>query len=161
MYGLNPGPRLFQTQPEFTWGIIASLYIANVITLFVALMIVPFLIKILKVPAKIMIPVITTICIMGSYSANNSLYGIMIMLIAGIIGFFMKKFNYPIAPLLLAYVLAPTMEKNFRQALQISDGSMMIFLQKPIAAVLVIFLLLTVSSPLIRWIIGKIKKQLI
>jgi putative tricarboxylic transport membrane protein len=161
MYGLNPGPRLFQTQPEFTWGIIASLYIANIITLFVALMIVPFLIKILKVPAKIMIPVITTICIMGSYSANNSLYGIMIMLVAGIIGFFMKKFNYPIAPLLLAYVLAPTMEKNFRQALQISDGSMMIFLQKPIAAVLVIFLLLTVSSPLIRWIIGKIKKQAI
>ncbi|MCF7915103.1 MAG: tripartite tricarboxylate transporter permease [Spirochaetaceae bacterium] len=159
MYGLNPGPRLFQTQPEFTWGIIASLYVANIITLLVAIMIVPFLIKILKVPVKMMIPIITTICIMGSYSANNSLYGIIIMLIAGIFGFFMKKFGYPIAPLLLAYVLAPTMEKNFRQALQISDGSMMIFLQKPIAAVLVGFLLLTVLSPVIRWVIGSIKNQ--
>ncbi len=159
MYGLNPGPRLFQTQPEFTWGVIASLYVANIITLFVALMIVPFLIKILKVPARIMIPIITTICIMGSYSANNSLYGIVIMLIAGGVGFFMKKFKYPIAPLLLAYVLAPTMEKNFRQALQISDGSMLIFLQKPISLVLVGFLLITVCSPAIRWVIGRIKKS--
>jgi len=81
------------------------------------------------------------------------------MLIAGGVGFFMKKFNYPIAPLLLAYVLAPTMEKNFRQALQISDGSMMIFLQKPISLILVGFLLLTVCSPIFRWIIGRIKKQ--
>ena len=159
MYGLNPGPRLFQTQPEFTWGVIASLYVANIITLFVALMIVPFLIKILKVPVRIMIPIITTICIMGSYSANNSLFGILIMLIAGVAGFFMKKFNYPIAPLLLAYVLAPTMEKNFRQALQISDGSMMIFFQKPISLVLVGFLLITVCSPIIRWVIERIKKQ--
>ncbi|MCF7946045.1 MAG: tripartite tricarboxylate transporter permease [Spirochaetia bacterium] len=159
MYGLNPGPRLFQTQPEFTWGLIASLYVANIITLIVALMIIPFIIKILKVPAEIMIPIISTICILGSYSANNSLYGIVIMLAAGVFGFFMKKFGYPIAPLLLAYVLAPTMEKNFRQALQISDGSMLIFLQKPISAVLVIFLLATVSSPLIQRIIGRIKNH--
>ncbi len=157
MYGLNPGPFLFQNQPEFTWGLIASLYVANIITLAVALMIIPWLIKILKIPASVMIPIITTVCIMGSYSANNSLYGIAIMLIAGVLGFLMKKYGYPIAPLLLAYVLAPTLEKNFRQALLISDGSILIFFQKPIAAVLVIFLLLTVTSPLIRVIIGRFK----
>ena len=159
MYGLNPGPLLFQNQPEFTWGLIASLYIANVITLAIAIMIIPSLIKILKVPVGIMIPLITTICIMGSYSANNSLYGVVIMLIAGIVGFMFKKYGYPIAPLLLAYVLAPTLEKNFRQALQISDGSMAIFFQKPIAAVLIGFFLLTLVSPIIKMVIGKIKTK--
>jgi putative tricarboxylic transport membrane protein len=159
MHGLNPGPFLFQNQPEFTWGLIASLYVANIITLIVALMIIPWLIKILKVPVSIMIPVITTICVMGSYSANNSLYGIVMMLLAGVLGFFLKKYGYPIAPLLLAFVLAPTLEKNFRQALQISDGSLWIFFQKPIAAVLVVFLLITVVSPIIRVVIGKIKTK--
>jgi putative tricarboxylic transport membrane protein len=159
MYGLNPGPFLFQNQPEFTWGLIASLYVANIITLAVALMIIPWLIKILKVPVKVMIPVITVICIMGSYSANNSLYGIVMMLLFGVVGFLLKKYGYPIAPLLLAFVLAPTLEKNFRQALQISDGSIWIFFQKPIAAVLVGFLLLTVVSPVIRVVIGKLKTK--
>ncbi len=159
MYGLNPGPLLFQNQPVFTWGLIASLYIANIITLAVALAIIPSLIKILKVPVTIMIPVITTICIMGSYSANNSLYGIVMMLLAGVLGFAMKKYGYPLAPLLLAFVLAPTLEKNFRQALQISDGSIWIFFQKPIAAVLTVFLLITVVSPVIRMVIGKLKTK--
>lgn len=157
MYGLNPGPLLFQNQPEFTWGLIASLYVANIVTLIVALMIIPWLIKILKVPVRVMIPVITTICIMGAYSANNSLYGIVMMLVFGVVGFLMKKYGYPIAPLLLAYVLAPTLEKNFRQALQISDGSIWIFFQRPISLVLVVFLLLTVASPIIRGVIGKIR----
>jgi len=159
MYGLNPGPLLFQNQPEFTWGLIASLYIANVITLAIAIMIIPSLIKILKVPVGIMIPLITTICIMGSYSANNSLYGVIMMLAFGVVGFMLKKYGYPIAPLLLAYVLAPTLEKNFRQALQISDGSMAIFFQKPIAAVLIGFFLLTLVSPIIKMVIGKIKTK--
>lgn len=159
MYGLNPGPLLFQNQPEFTWGLIASLYIANIVTLGIAIMIIPSLIKILKVPVGIMIPVITTICIIGSYSANNSLYGVVMMLLAGILGFFLKKYNYPIAPLLLAYVLEPALEKNFRQALQISDGSMLIFFQKPIAAVLILLFLITVISPIIRKVFGKIKKS--
>ncbi len=159
MYGLNPGPLLFQNQPEFTWGLIASLYIANIITLIIAIMIIPWLIKILKVPEGIMIPIITIICIMGSYSANNSLYGIFMMIVAGVIGFMMKKYGYPIAPLLLAFVLEPILEKNFRQALQISDGSMAIFFQKPIAAVLIGFFLLTLVSPLIRRVIGKYKTK--
>ena len=157
MYGLNPGPLLFQNRPEFTWGLIASLYVANLVTLVVALAIVPWLIKILKVPVRVMIPIITIICIIGAYSANNSLYGIVMMLLFGIVGFLMKKYGYPIAPLLLAYVLAPTLEKNFRQALQISDGSIRIFFQRPISLVLVAFLLLTVTSPIIRRVVEKYK----
>jgi putative tricarboxylic transport membrane protein len=159
MYGLTPGPLLFQNEPEFTWGLIASLYVANVITLIVAIALIPSLIKLLKVPTKVMIPIITVICIMGSYSASNSLYGVFLMLAAGVVGFLLKKNGYPIAPLLLAKVLAPTLERDFRRAFLISDGSPWIFFQKPIALVLVIFLLITVCSPLIRMIIGKYKSK--
>ena len=157
MYGLSPGPLLFRNQPEFTWGLIASLYVANFITLMIAMMIVPWLIKILKIPVNVMIPVITVICIMGSYSANNSLYGIAIMLTSGVGGFLLKKHGYPIAPFLLAFVLAPTLEKNFRQALQISDGSIWILFQRPISAVLVGLLLLTLLTPIVLRIIGRSK----
>lgn len=157
MYGLNPGPLLFQNQPEFTWGLIASLYVANVITLIVALSIIPFLVKILKVPTRIMVPIITTVCIMGSYSASNSLYGVMLMLSAGFIGYHLKKNNYPIAPLLLAFVLAPTLERDFRRAFILSDGSPLIFFQKPIAAGLMIFLILTISTPVFKMVFRKIR----
>ncbi len=158
MYGLTPGPLLFQNEPEFTWGLIASLYVANIITLVVALAIIPSLIRILKVPAKVMIPIITVVCIMGSYSASNSLYGVGLMIASGILGFVMKKSGYPIAPLLLAFVLAPTLERDFRRSFLISDGSPWIFFQKPISAVLMAFLLLTVCSPIIRAVFGKYKK---
>lgn len=157
MYGLSPGPLLFTKEPEFTWGLIASLYVANLITLVVALAIIPFLVKILKVSTRIMVPIITTVCIMGSYSASNSLYGVMLMLAAGFAGFHLKKNNYPIAPLLLAFVLAPTLERDFRRSFLISDGSPLIFFQKPIAAGLMIFLLLTIASPIFKFAIKKIR----
>jgi putative tricarboxylic transport membrane protein len=156
MYGLSPGPLLFQNEPEFAWGLIASLYVANIFTLIVALAIIPFLVKILKVPTKMMVPIITTVCILGSYSASNSLYGVAMMLIAGVIGYLLQKNNYPIAPLLLAFVLAPKLEIDIRRAFLISDGDPMIFFQKPISAVLVSFLLLTLLSPVIRGIIKKL-----
>ncbi len=158
MYGLTPGPLLFQNEPEFTWGLIASLYLANIITLGVALAIIPSLIRILKVPTKVMIPIITVVCIMGSYSASNSLYGVGLMLASGILGFVMKKNGYPIAPLLLAFVLAPTLERDFRRSFLISDGSPWIFFQRPISAVLMAFLILTVCSPIIRAVFGKYRK---
>ncbi len=150
MYGLTPGPLLFQNEPEFTWGIIASLYVANIITLIISLMIIPQLAKIIKVPPRIMIPLVTVICVIGSYSASNSMYGVILMLISGIIGFLLKYNGYPITPLLLAFVLAPTLERDFRRAFIISDGSPWIFFQKPIAAVLISFLLLSLLIPIIK-----------
>ncbi|UJF18480.1 tripartite tricarboxylate transporter permease [Vibrio sp. SS-MA-C1-2] len=150
MYGLNPGPLLFTNEPDFTWGVIASLYLANIITLLVALSIIPFLVKILKVPVEIMIPIITVICIVGAYCSSNSYFGIIVMLVSGVIGFFLKKNDYPIAPLLLAFVLAPTLEVNIRRALLISEGDPLIFFQKPISLVLMTFLFLIILYPIIK-----------
>lgn len=159
MYGLSPGPLLFRNEPEFAWGLIASLYVANIFTLIIALSIIPFLIRILKVPVQLMIPIITTVCILGSYSAGNSLYGVVLMLIAGVAGYVMSKNNYPIAPLLLAFVLAPKLETDIRRAFLISDGDPLIFFRKPIAAVLVSFLILTLVSPMIRGLISRIRNR--
>lgn len=159
MWGLTPGPLLFQNEPEFVWGLIASLYVANVVTLGVALMIIPFLIKILKVKKTTMIPIITVVCLIGSYSSSNSLYGVVLMLLAGFVGYILKTNNYPIAPLLLAYVLAPTLEVNIRRAFLMSGGSPLIFIQKPISAVLMTILLLTILSPILKWALSRIRMK--
>ena len=82
MWGLNPGPLLFSKSPDFAWGLIASLYLSNILTLIVALCVIPFLIRILTVPVTYMIPIITVVCVVGSYSTSNSLYGVVIMFLS-------------------------------------------------------------------------------
>lgn len=159
MWGLTPGPLLFQNEPEFTWGLIASLYVANVITLIVALLTIPWLIKILKVPKAIMIPIITVICIVGAYSSSNSMYGVWLMLISGVVGYLLIVNGYPIAPLLLAYVLAPMLERDVRRTFLMSGGSPMIFIEKPISAALIALLLMTILSPIIKRMISKLRQK--
>lgn len=149
MWGLQPGPRLFVEQPEFTWGLIASMYIGNIICIIIALAVIPFLTKILKVPAGIMAPVIMTLCVIGSYSTNNNMFDVYVMIIAGFVGYFLNRNNYPIAPLLLAFVLTDTLEKNFSQAFKINGGSPSIFFTKPISLGLLIFTVLFIAVPVI------------
>ena len=162
MWGLNPGPLLFTNSPDFAWGLIASLFLANLITLIIAWGVIPFLIKILSVPTRLLIPAITVICIVGSYSTSNSMYGVLIMFLSGIIGYFLQKNSYQTAPVLLAFVLAPLLESNMRKAFITSGGSLNIFFQKPISLVLIIILLLILTFPLMRPLlirIGLLKKK--
>lgn len=148
MWGLQPGPLLFQTNPDFVWGLISSMYLGNVMAVLAALAIIPFLVKLLLIPASIMIPVIAVVCVVGSYSVNNSMFDVWFMLGAGVVAFFMTAARYPIAPLLLAFVLTPRLETSLRQALDISRGDPMIFLRSPIAATLLTLILLFVLYPL-------------
>jgi len=140
MWGLNPGPLLFSTQPDFCWGLISSLFLANLLTLMIALLIIPFLIKILTVPIKLMIPAITVICIVGAYSTSNSMYGVLVMFVSGVLGFVLDRNGYSTAPMLLSFVLAPLLESNMRKAFIISRGSIGIFFDKPISLVLMLIL---------------------
>ena len=148
MWGLQPGPLLFQNNPDFVWGLISSMYLGNVMAVLAALAIIPFLVKLLLIPASIMIPVIAVVCVVGSYSVNNSMFDVWFMLGAGVVAFFMTAARYPIAPLLLAFVLTPRLETSLRQALDISRGDPMIFLRSPIAATLLTLILLFVLYPL-------------
>ncbi|MBS7526358.1 tripartite tricarboxylate transporter permease [Fusibacter paucivorans] len=158
MWGLTPGPLLFQNESEFAWGLIASLFVANIITLAIALMVIPFLIKILTVKVKYMIPCITVICIVGSYSTSNSMYGVLVMFFAGILGYLLYKNEYPTAPMLLAFVLSPLLESSMRKTFIISGGSVSIFFEKPISLVLLICLAAIVATPIVRSIIKWVRQ---
>lgn len=155
MWGLSPGPLLFQNEPDFAWGLIASLFLSNFITLAIAILVIPFLTKILAVPTKYMIPIITVVCVVGSYSTTYSMYGVFIMLASGILSYFLQKNSYPVAPMLLSFVLAPLLESNMRKAFIISGGSLNIFFTRPITLFLMIIFLSLIIVPIVRSIIKK------
>ena len=157
MWGLAPGPLLFENEPDFCWGLIASLYLANIFTLLVAICIIPFLIQILSVPVKYMIPIITVVCVVGAYSTSNSMYGVIVMFLSGVVGYLLDKNNFPAAPMLLSFVLAPLLENNMRKAFILSGGSLNIFFTRPITCVLMIIFLGIVLVSVLRPIIMKKK----
>ncbi len=156
MWGLTPGPLLVTNEPEFFWGLIASMYIGNAIVLLMALAMIPFLIYILRVPTAVMVPVITAVCIVGAYSVNNNMFDVYMMLIVGVIGFIIQKYKFPVAPLLLAFVLTPRIETSLRQSFDMSMGDPTIFFTRPISATLLSMMMLFFILPPI---IGLYKKK--
>ncbi len=127
MWGLQPGPMLFVEQKEFVWGLIASMYLGNVVGLVIVLACVPWFAAILRVPFSIIAAVILMVCAIGAYTVNSAEFDIVLMLVFGVIGYVMKKLDYPLAPLVLALVLGDRTEEAFRQSLLLSDGAMGVF----------------------------------
>ena len=157
MWGLNPGPLLFSSNPDFAWGLIASLFFSNLFALLVAISVIPFLVKILSVPIRLLIPVIVTICVVGAYSASYSMYGVLVMLISGIACYFLAKADYPTAPMILSFVLASLLESNMRKAFILSGGSISIFYERPISLALTILFFLFIGAPILRWLMKRIR----
>jgi putative tricarboxylic transport membrane protein len=144
---MRPGPFLLKDHPDLFWGVISSMYIGNVMLLVLNLPLIPLWVKILKIPYRILFPLILLFCIVGSYSLSNSAFDVGVMLIFGGIGYLFRKFEYEGAPLMLGFVLGPLLEKNLRQSLILSKGSFLIFFTRPISAVgIVISILLLISS---------------
>ena len=127
IWGLQPGPLLFVEQKEFVWGLIASMYLGNLVGLIIVLTMVPVFAAILRIPFSIIAPVILVICAIGAYTVHNSTFDVIMMLVFGIIGYAMKKCDYPLAPMVLAIVLGDKAEEAFRQSLLGSQGSFTIF----------------------------------
>jgi putative tricarboxylic transport membrane protein len=127
IWGLQPGPMLFVEHKEFVWGLIASMYLGNIVGLVIVLTCVPLLAAILRIPFPIIAPVILVLCAIGAYSVNNSTFDVMLMMVFGVLGYILKKCNYPLAPLVLAIVLGDKAEESFRQSLLASQGSLSIF----------------------------------
>ncbi|MBI1800645.1 MAG: tripartite tricarboxylate transporter permease [Chloroflexi bacterium] len=138
IWGLQPGPQLFITNPDFVWGLIASIYLGQLLTFTICILGVPLLASIMRVPYAIMTPFIVVISILGSYSLSNSMTDVWITLIFGLVGFWLRKQRYPMAPLVVAIVLGDSMEKVLRQSLIMSDASLTIFFTRPIALVTMI-----------------------
>ena len=151
IWGLQPGPMLFKERPDFVWGLIASMYTGNVIGIVMVLLFVPFFAAILRIPFAILTPLIIAVCAIGAYSVHGSMIDIWYMLGFGVIGYVFKKLDYPLAPLVLALVLGDLAENALRQSLIMSQGSLLIFLNRPISgaitAVALFFFALPVITP--------------
>ena len=159
MWGLQPGPLLFIQQTDFVWGLISSMYIGNLACIFVGLVMIPFLMSILRIPRGIIAPIIVFICIVGAYSVNNNMFDVWFMVGAGVIAFIMQKHQYPVAPILLAFVLAPRFEQAIRRAFSISNGSAKIFIEKPISAALLLITAVFILAPVVMRLVKKAKAK--
>ena len=152
MWGLRPGPLLFEKNPQFVWGLIASQYIANILLLILSTAFIPLFVRALRVPYGILLPLIVVFCVTGAYSLKNNLWDVGQMLVFGVLGYFMKKLGYSPAALVLALVLGPMAERALRQSLIISDSGLGIFFMRPISLVLMLIALSAVAVPLIKWL---------
>ncbi len=141
IHGIQPGPLLIRSHPEIFWGVVMSMYIGNVMLLALNLPLIGMWVKILKVPYTILFPLILLFCLIGVYSVNNSVLDIYLMILFGVVGYLMRKFDFEPAPLALAYVLSPLLETSLRQSLNISGGSFSIFFSRPISLVCMIFVI--------------------
>jgi putative tricarboxylic transport membrane protein len=160
MYGLRPGPLLLSERPDFFWGVITSMYIGNVMLLILNLPLISVWIKILKVPYPVLIPIILLFISLGAYTVGGSYIDLWIMFVFGIVGYLMRKFDYPAAPLLLALVLGPIMEKNLKLSLKMSQGSIAIFFQRPITLILIALIVFSLVWPMLVSRFSKGKKAL-
>jgi len=147
MHGLVPGPFLFTEHPDIAWGVIASFVIGNIILLILNLPLIRIWVKILKIPYGLLFAVILGFMVLGAFSVNNSVFDIMIMLGFGLFAFFMKKMDFPMAPLILTLILGPQMERALRQSLEISQGSFSIFIETPLSAILFVLAVIILIAP--------------
>jgi putative tricarboxylic transport membrane protein len=136
LYGLRPGPMLFTTSPDFVWALIASMFIGNLILIIMNLPMVPMFALSLRLSYSFLYPGILLICIIGAYSLSINVYDVWVMWIFGIFGYFMKKYDIPGGPMVIALVLGPMLEYNLYQALALSHGDISTFFTRPISATL-------------------------
>jgi putative tricarboxylic transport membrane protein len=148
IYGLTPGPLLIKNSPDLFWGVIASMYIGNLMLLILNLPLIPMWVSVLKIPYSYLSSFIILFCLIGAYSLNNSTTDIYVAIIFSLVGLLMKKFAFEPAPLVLAFVLGPLLETALRRSLILSDGSVLIFLQRPISATFILFSFVVLVAPL-------------
>jgi TctA family transporter len=151
IWGLNPGPTLFTEQKDFVWGLIASMYLGNIVAVILVLLTVPIFAALMRLPFFILAPLIFIVCVVGAYSVSNSYLDVALMMGFGVLGYLFKKLDYPLAPLVLAIVIGDKAEDAFRQSMLMSQGSLGIFFSNGLVSTLVLggFALLLVP-PLLR-----------
>jgi len=155
IWGLNPGPMLFTERPDFVWGLIASMYIGNVVAVVLVLTTVPIFAAILRIPFAIIGPLIVVVCFIGAWTVGASKPDLWIALAFGLVGYFFKKLDYPIAPLVLALVLGDKAEDAFRQSMLMSQGSLKIFFANPLVSTITVLAILLLVSPLLAALVGR------
>jgi len=149
IHGVIPGPSLMQQNPDLFWGVVASMYVGNIMLLVLNLPLIGLWVKLLRVPYAILFPLILLFCLIGAYTASNKIVDVYIMIFFGLMGYLLRKYRYEAAPLILAFVLGPMLEDALRQSLIISEGSPMIFFTRPISGTILVFTILLLLSPML------------
>ncbi len=146
MNGLIPGPLLFKQHADIAWGVIASLYIGNVILLILNLPLIPLWVKFLRIPYTILMAVVLAVMIVGAYTVSNTVFDVFVMLLFGVIGYVFRKLEFPLAPIVLTLIMGPPMERSLRRSLEMSQGDFSILVASPISASL-----LAISALILVW----------
>lgn len=149
IWGLTPGPLLFIQQPEFVWGLTASLYAANLLTLVLNLALIPLFVWVLRMPFMILAPLIFVLCFVGGYAPDNRMFDPWLILLFGFVGYVMRKLDYPLAPLVLAIVLGPLAEDSFRQTMIADQGDWTVFFTRPLSGIIMACAVLLFVAPLL------------
>jgi TctA family transporter len=159
IWGLEPGPLLFEQQKDFVWGLIASMYLGNLVGLFVVLATVPLFAAVLRIPFSIIAPTIIVICAVGAYTVHNAMLDVWLIALFGVVGYLFKKLDYPIAPLVLSLVLGDKAEDAFRQSMIFSQGSLTIFWSNPLVSTLMAIGLLLLFMPLLGMAVRRLRRR--
>ncbi len=149
MYGLQPGPLLFEFYPEIGWGIIASLFVGNIICAILNLPLASLLVRILLVPEKILYPIVITLCFIGVYAAEISTVSLYLLVFFGVLGYVMRKLEIPTAPMILGSVIGTKLEQSFRKSMMLSNGDFSIFFKSAVSQILIVLTVLSLIYPAI------------
>ncbi|HWT58957.1 MAG TPA: tripartite tricarboxylate transporter permease, partial [Rhizobium sp.] len=154
IWGLTPGPTLFTDRPDFVWGLIASMYLGNIVAVILVIATVPLYASILRVPFAIIGPIIVAVIFSGAYQVANAVSDMWLVLLFGLVGYVFKKLDYPLAPLVLAMVLGDKAEDAFRQSMLLSDSKLSVFWSNGLVTTLMLVALAMLFSPLVFWLFG-------
>jgi putative tricarboxylic transport membrane protein len=149
IHGLQPGPLMMTQRPDLFWGIVASMYIGNAMLLVLNMPMIGMWVQVLKLPYRILFPLILMFCIVGVFASGNAAFDVFVMVVFGVLGYLMRKFGYEPAPLVLAFVLGPMLENNLRKSLILSQGDFTVFLERPISAVCLLLATVALLAPLL------------
>jgi len=155
IWGLRPGPLLFTESPDFVWGLIGSMYVANAVTVLLNIAMIPIFIRVLAMPFTLLTPIIFVLCVLGVFATTDRMFDTWVMLLLGVGGYLLRKLNYPVAPAVLAIVLGPLAERSLRQSLISSQGDVTTFITRPISLTCILIALLLVSYPFIQKMMRK------
>ena len=157
IHGLQPGPLLMVQHPNVFWGIVASMYIGNIMLLVLNMPLIGMWVQVLRLPYPVMFPLILMFCVVGVFASGAAVFDVFVMVVFGVLGYLMRKFGYEPAPLVLAFVLGPMLENNLRKALILSQGDFMIFLDHPISAVFLGLTAAVLMTPLLPVLMRRVK----
>lgn len=159
IFGLQPGPMLFEQQPDLVWGLLVSFFFGNLLLLMLNLPLAPVFAQVLRIPYSYLYPIIIVLSLVGAYAVGNNMFAVWVVFFAGVLGFFMKKYDFPAAPLVLGLVLGPMLERTLVQTSSMGHGNLMIVFERPLSAFfMVVAILAFVGPPLLTMIKGRRQK---